>query len=102
MTYTFAHEFSNNSDGSNTSDITCSRIQDFIQELGLSCENATEYNRRYINVGKREGMNILGIILFTIAFGIVLGRQGPDGRNIVKTFGVLNEVIMKLVSLVMW
>ena len=47
-------------------------------------------------------MNILGIIVFTIAFSIVLGRLGPDGRKIVNAIGVLNEAIMKLVSLVMW
>ncbi len=53
-------------------------------------------------MGSREGMNILGIIVFTIAFGVTLGQLGAEGRRIVHAIGVLNNAIMKLVSLVMW
>ena len=70
--------------------------------MNVTCENATEYDRRFVLIGSREGMNVLGIIVFTIAFGIMLGKLGPDGRKVVKAIGVLNEAIMKLVSLVMW
>lgn len=92
----------NNLSNTSSSPITCSRIQSFIEELGLSCENATEYDRKLLSIHSREGMNILGIIVFTIAFAIVLGQLGPNGKRIVAVIGVLNEAIMKLVALVMW
>ena len=47
-------------------------------------------------------MNILGIIVFTVAFALCLGHLGEDGRRLVNSIGVLNEAIMKLVTLVMW
>ncbi len=47
-------------------------------------------------------MNVLGIIVFTIAFAVVLSSMGPSGRGIVAGVGVLNEAIMKLVTIVMW
>jgi Na+/H+-dicarboxylate symporter len=97
LTYTLSEEFS-----SNASYVSCSDVQQYFQEMNLSCANATIVNRRFISVGNREGMNVLGIIVFTIAFGIVLGRQGEEGRKIVHAIEVLNTVVMKLVSLVMW
>ena len=89
-------------DNSSNNSFTCSQIEQFFDDTGLSCENATEYDRRYVLVGKRDGMNVLGIIVFTIAFGITLGRLGAEGRRLVNAIGVLNDGIMRLVSLVMW
>ena len=87
--------------GEEASNATCQAIQDFITESNISCINATK-EFRHISVQPRDGMNVLGIIVFTIAFGITLGRLGAQGRNIVRVIGVLNEAIMRLVTLVMW
>ena len=70
-------------------------------DYNLTCENAT-IPIRHVVVGTREGMNILGIIVFSIAFAIVLSRTGTEGRKIVGVISTLNEVIMKLVTMVMW
>ncbi|KAL7077407.1 hypothetical protein ACQ4LE_003249 [Meloidogyne hapla] len=50
----------------------------------------------------KDGMNILGIIVFCISFGIVISQLGERGRIMVEFFGVLDLAIMKLVSLIMW
>ena len=80
---------------------SCEAIQWLVEELGLSCDNATR-EWHIVTSGSRDGINILGIIVFTIAFGIVLGQLGPEGRNLVRYIGVMNEAIMRLVHVVMW
>ncbi len=79
---------------------SCSSIRDYVTLFNISCSNFTQTARHAV-VTKRDGMNILGIIVFTVAFAIVLSRQ-PGGRRVVEAISVLNEAIMKLVSLVMW
>ncbi len=99
MNYSFAYEFT---DHNESSPGNCSQIKKLVQELNLTCENATTYDLSYVSIGTREGMNVLGIIVFTIAFAMVLGGLGPEGKKIVRTIGLLNDVIMKLVTYVMW
>lgn len=50
----------------------------------------------------KDGTNVLGLIVFCIAFGIIAGQMGPDAELMVQFFGSLNEIIMKIVVLVMW
>ena len=76
-------------------------MQSLIEELELSCKNATE-ERLLVVPGSRQGINILGVIIFAIPFGIILGQLGPEGRRVVQVIGVMNEAIMKLVTIVMW
>lgn len=45
---------------------------------------------------------MLQIIVFAILFGIALALSGESGRRLLDLFRDLNEVIMKLVMLVMW
>ena len=85
----------------NVTDYNCSFIKSLIVDLNLDCVNATETNRR-ITLGTREGMNVLGIIVFSVSFAVVLSRMGTEGQRIVGVISTLNEVIMKLVTLVMW
>ena len=81
--------------------LTCIEIQEYVRDADMNCSDSTR-NIKHINVATRDGMNILGIIVFVIGFGIVLGRLGEDGRAIVKAISTLNEAIMKLVIIVMW
>uniref|UniRef100_A0AC34Q7F8 Amino acid transporter n=1 Tax=Panagrolaimus sp. JU765 TaxID=591449 RepID=A0AC34Q7F8_9BILA len=48
------------------------------------------------------GINVLGIIVFTIAFGIVLGQLEGETNVVVKFFATLDKVIMQLVMYIMW
>ena len=49
-----------------------------------------------------RSMNVLGLVVFSIVFGIVLGRVGERGLPVKAFFESLNEIIMEIVSLVMW
>uniref|UniRef100_A0A8C5MP27 Amino acid transporter n=1 Tax=Leptobrachium leishanense TaxID=445787 RepID=A0A8C5MP27_9ANUR len=50
----------------------------------------------------KDGMNVLGLIGFFIAFGIVMGKMGEQAKLMVDFFNILNEIVMKLVTLIMW
>ncbi|CAH1401948.1 unnamed protein product [Nezara viridula] len=50
----------------------------------------------------KDGTNVMGMIVFCLAFGLFAGQMGPKGKVIVDFFVVLNEIIMSLVSFVMW
>ncbi|XP_014661852.1 PREDICTED: excitatory amino acid transporter 2-like [Priapulus caudatus] len=66
-------------------------------------ENTTERAYKLERViGFKVGTNILGLIVFCTAFGIMISSMGKDGRLMVEFFSVLNEVVMKVVILVMW
>ncbi|KAJ7344619.1 hypothetical protein JRQ81_000569 [Phrynocephalus forsythii] len=50
----------------------------------------------------KDGMNVLGLIGFFIAFGIVMGKMGDQAKMMVDFFSILNEIVMKLVIMIMW
>ncbi|XP_067947472.1 excitatory amino acid transporter-like [Watersipora subatra] len=49
-----------------------------------------------------DGINVLGIICFCIGFGIVLSQLSEKAPLLVKFFAELSEVVMALVSIIMW
>uniref|UniRef100_A0A8D0GEM5 Amino acid transporter n=1 Tax=Sphenodon punctatus TaxID=8508 RepID=A0A8D0GEM5_SPHPU len=63
--------------------------------LPLSC------HRDYIPRGV-EGMNILGLVVFAIVFGIALRKLGAEGEILIKFFNSFNEATMVLVTWIMW
>ncbi|XP_008310739.1 excitatory amino acid transporter 2 isoform X2 [Cynoglossus semilaevis] len=50
----------------------------------------------------KSGMNVLGLIGFFIAFGICMGKMGEKARLMIEFFSILNEIVMKLVIMIMW
>ncbi|XP_061577479.1 excitatory amino acid transporter 2b isoform X1 [Cololabis saira] len=50
----------------------------------------------------KSGMNVLGLIGFFIAFGICMGKMGEKARLMLEFFNILNEIVMKLVIMIMW
>ncbi|CAF3485857.1 unnamed protein product [Rotaria sordida] len=56
-----------------------------------------KFNTRYV-----AGTNYLGLITFCCAFGITIGTMGKRGELMLHFFIILNEIVMKLVKLVMW
>ncbi|KXJ21974.1 excitatory amino acid transporter 3 [Exaiptasia diaphana] len=48
------------------------------------------------------GVNMLGVLIFSIVFGIVLGRTGDRGIPLKAIFESLNEVIIRMIGLVIW
>ncbi|KAL4641417.1 neutral amino acid transporter A [Arapaima gigas] len=49
-----------------------------------------------------DGMNILGLVLFAIVFGVALRKLGTEGEELIRFFSSFNEATMVLVSWVMW
>ncbi|XP_043114518.1 neutral amino acid transporter B(0) [Puntigrus tetrazona] len=49
-----------------------------------------------------NGMNILGLIVFAMAFGVALRKLGEEGEILIKFFNSFNEATMVLVSWIMW
>ncbi|XP_042595106.1 neutral amino acid transporter B(0)-like [Cyprinus carpio] len=49
-----------------------------------------------------DGMNILGLIVFAMAFGVALRKLGEEGEILIKFFNSFNEATMVLVSWIMW
>ncbi|XP_053325460.1 excitatory amino acid transporter 5 isoform X1 [Spea bombifrons] len=52
--------------------------------------------------GTSEGMNVLGIVIFSATMGIMLGRMGTSGVPVVSFCQCLNESVMKIVAVSVW
>uniref|UniRef100_A0A8C0E6Z2 Amino acid transporter n=1 Tax=Balaenoptera musculus TaxID=9771 RepID=A0A8C0E6Z2_BALMU len=71
---------------------------------------ATSYKERLFNGtqvkvpvgGEVEGMNILGLVVFAIVFGVALRKLGPEGELLIRFFNSFNDATMVLVSWIMW
>ncbi|XP_075153663.1 excitatory amino acid transporter 2 isoform X2 [Haematobia irritans] len=50
----------------------------------------------------RSGTNTLGIVFFCLVFGTFLGTIGEKGQVVVDFFSAIFEVVMKMVTCVMW
>jgi len=61
--------------------------------------NQTEYILEATLVYK-DGTNVMGMIVFCIIFGVLAGQIGPRGKLMVDFFVILNDIIMKLVTIV--
>ncbi|XP_046843152.1 excitatory amino acid transporter-like [Xenia sp. Carnegie-2017] len=59
---------------------------------------------KFVYDGQRlsSKMNILGIVCFSVAFGAVLSHMGESGRPMTVFFTILLEIVMKLVTLIIW
>jgi Na+/H+-dicarboxylate symporter len=62
----------------------------------------TETTYIFDGVESSSKMNVLGIVCFSVAFGAILSRMGEVGRPMTAFFSILLEVIMKLVTLIIW
>lgn len=47
-------------------------------------------------------MNILGLVLFAMVFGVALRKLGDEGEELIRFFNAFNEATMVLVSWIMW
>ncbi|XP_046792511.1 excitatory amino acid transporter 3 [Gallus gallus] len=49
-----------------------------------------------------DGINVLGLIVFCLVFGMVIGKMGDKGQVLVDFFNALNEATMRIVQIIMW
>ncbi|KAK0162050.1 hypothetical protein PV327_008418 [Microctonus hyperodae] len=62
-------------------------------------ENHSDFTLEHTLV-YRDGTNVMGMIVFCITFGLLVGQLGPSGKVMIEFFTVLNEIIMKIVTLI--
>jgi len=76
----------------------------FFAEYSYVYNNITNTNTTKVKFNTRfvAGTNYLGLITFCCAFGITIGTMGKRGEPMLHFFLILNEIVMKLIKLVMW
>nr|XP_027800841.1 excitatory amino acid transporter 5 isoform X2 [Marmota flaviventris] len=74
-----------------------SRVQNFALDLTPAPEVVYKSEP-----GTSDGMNVLGIVIFSATMGIMLGRMGDSGAPLVSFCQCLNESVMKIVALAVW
>ncbi|XP_042309380.1 excitatory amino acid transporter 1 [Sceloporus undulatus] len=80
-----------------------SLLNGIINNVSEAMENLTQLKREMIPVpGAVNGVNALGLVVFSISFGLVIGNMKEQGRALRDFFDSLNEAIMRLVALIMW
>ena len=47
-------------------------------------------------------MNILGVLAFSILFGVALAQAGEEGRPVVQGITAFNAVVMRMVLMILW
>ncbi|XP_032632464.1 excitatory amino acid transporter 1-like [Chelonoidis abingdonii] len=52
--------------------------------------------------GSANGVNALGLVVFSVCFGLVIGSMKQKGRALQEFFSCLNEAIMRLVAIIIW
>nr|XP_043905996.1 solute carrier family 1 member 9 isoform X1 [Solea senegalensis] len=79
------------------------QVQTVAKTVSVPAPNQTEpilVNRKKLEY--KWGMNVLGLIGFFITFGICMSRMGERGKVMCDFFNILNEIIMTMVSMIMW
>lgn len=64
--------------------------------------NITEHFQMVRSYPYKDGSNILGLIVFCTAFGIICGQLGQEADTMIRFFVILNEIVMRLVVICMW
>uniref|UniRef100_A0A3B4ZGX2 Amino acid transporter n=1 Tax=Stegastes partitus TaxID=144197 RepID=A0A3B4ZGX2_9TELE len=84
---------------------TVDTLLDLLINGSLESANAVvkaNITKEYSIVGTySDGINVLGLIVFCVAFGLVIGKMGEKGRILLEFFDALNEATMKLVQIIM-
>ncbi|XP_007552699.1 excitatory amino acid transporter 4 isoform X2 [Poecilia formosa] len=52
--------------------------------------------------GSSAGVNALGLVVFSMCFGLVIGNMKEQGHALKEFFDCLNEAIMRLVAIIIW
>ncbi|GAA6094517.1 solute carrier family 1 member 9 isoform X1, partial [Tachysurus ichikawai] len=79
------------------------QVQTVVKKVPAPVSNQSEpvsVNRKKLEF--KWGMNVLGLIGFFITFGVCMGKMGEKGKIMSEFFNILNEIIMKMVSMIMW
>ncbi|XP_025069321.1 excitatory amino acid transporter 1 isoform X4 [Alligator sinensis] len=79
-----------------------STMASVISNVSEAMETLTRIKEEIIPVpGSVNGVNALGLVVFSISFGLVIGSMKEQGQPLKDFFDSLNEAIMRLVALIM-
>ncbi|KFW87815.1 Excitatory amino acid transporter 1 [Manacus vitellinus] len=80
-----------------------STVTSIISNVSEAMEALTRMREEIVPVpGSVNGVNALGLVVFSISFGLVIGSMREQGQALKDFFDSLNEAIMRLVALIMW
>ncbi|KAM4589679.1 neutral amino acid transporter B(0) [Fundulus diaphanus] len=90
------------------SNLVSAAFRSYVTSYRSVIKNNTQANSLNLTVEmvpkgtEQEGMNILGLVVFAIVFGVALRKLGEEGEILIKFFNSFNEATMILVSWIMW
>lgn len=61
-----------------------------------------EFTEEMIKVTFIDNTNVLGLVTFSVAFGLSIASMGRRSRLMLDFFIIMNEIIMLLVRVIMW
>ena len=73
-----------------------------ISEKAIQLIEESSVNYEFDGVKKENRLNILGILVFSIVFGVFLSKMGEQGKLMTQWFSIMLEITMKIVELIMW
>ncbi|XP_032193479.1 excitatory amino acid transporter 1 [Mustela nigripes] len=74
-----------------------------INNVSEAMETLTRIREELVPVpGSVNGVNALGLVVFSMCFGFVIGNMKEQGQALKEFFDSLNEAIMRLVAVIMW
>lgn len=73
-----------------------------ISEKAIQLIEESGVNYEFDGVKKENRLNILGILVFSIVFGVFLSKMGEQGKLMTQWFSIMLEITMKIVELIMW
>ncbi|KAM9455332.1 solute carrier family 1 member 3b [Clarias gariepinus] len=80
-------------------------VKVIVNESILNLTNASQEITREDIIpisGTTNGVNALGLVVFSMCFGLIIGNMKEEGQALREFFNSLNEAIMRLVAIIMW
>ena len=54
------------------------------------------------SVSTQSGTNVVGLVVFSVVLGVIVGRMGDAGRPVRDFVDALQQAILQIVTLVIW
>lgn len=87
----------NATDNINSTDLSqLSNLSTILQTIQETVEDVVPVS------GSSNGVNALGLVVFSMCFGLVIGNMKQQGQALRDFFDCLNEAIMRLVAIIIW
>nr|CDS18839.1 excitatory amino acid transporter 2 [Echinococcus granulosus] len=77
-------------------------IQAKIQEASGNTTVIKEFVEEIATATFIDNTNVLGLVTFSVAFGLGIASMGKQGRLMLDFFIIMNEIVMRLVRIIMW